>query len=205
MNSTIYISFLLVSFGLIIVPGPNVLVIVSTSLMYGRVRGFQTVAGTTLAMILQLAIVGTGTSWFILFLTDGFYIIKWIGVAYLLYLSFLYFKHAIFDAGSQIRLSVSATFTRGFLVSLTNPKTILFFSAFFPQFISSTSNYLEQFIFLSLTFTLMAAVLDFCYVLLASRFVLLLKKRNLSRLQNGLSGFLLLVASGWLATFRRIP
>jgi hypothetical protein len=52
MDSTLFLSFLLVSIGLIIIPGPNVLVIISTSITHGRVRGLQMVAGTSLAMAL---------------------------------------------------------------------------------------------------------------------------------------------------------
>ena len=57
--------FILVSVGIIIVPGPNVLVIVSTCISHGRSRGLQTVAGTSAAMLVQLLISAFGTSWFI--------------------------------------------------------------------------------------------------------------------------------------------
>ncbi len=58
MDSTLFLSFLLVSIGLIIIPGPNVLVIISTSITHGRVRGLQMVARTSLAMALQMLVVG---------------------------------------------------------------------------------------------------------------------------------------------------
>ncbi|MFV1983828.1 MAG: LysE family translocator [Thiohalomonadales bacterium] len=205
MDTTLFISFLIISVGLIIIPGPNVLIIVSTSLNYGKIRGLQTVLGTSLAMIVQLIISGIGTTWFIHFITEGFTILKWLGVAYLLYLGLQYFKNAIYKDESKKEISAAVTFTRGFLVSLTNPKTILFFSAFLPQFVSSSGSYLQQISVLSFTFLLIAVVLDSTYALLSVKLKFLIDERNLFKLQNGVSGLLFIGASAWLATSRRIP
>ena len=203
MDITLFLTFLLVSLGLIIIPGPNVLVIVSTSITHGKNRGLQTVAGTSLAMLIQLVIVGIGTSWFIQLLTDGFYILKWLGVAYLLYLGLQHLKNAVVDQGGNLKLSAAATFSRGFFISLTNPKTILFFSAFLPQFISSAESYMVQISILSGTFFILAMVLDACYAILSAKFGASLKNWNLVRLQNGFSGLLFLGTSLWLAVSRR--
>ena len=203
MDTTLFISFCIISFGLIVIPGPNVLIVVSTSLKYGTARGLQTVAGTSLAMVIQLIIAGIGTSWFIHFLAEGFYILKWIGVAYLLYLGLQHFYHVINIKQSETQLTASSTFSRGFLISLTNPKTILFFSAFLPQFVSTTGNYFQQISILSITFLLMAIILDSAYAILSSKLQPLLHKHNLGKIQNSLSGILFLIASVWLATSHR--
>lgn len=204
MDATLFISFVLVSVALIVVPGPNVLVIVSTSLAHGKTRGLQTVAGTTLAMALQLLIAGIGTAWFVQRLVEGFYYLKWIGVLYLIYLACVHIRQALLaHETTPINITASATFARGFLVSATNPKTILFFSAFLPQFIHSSENYVQQISLLSLTFLLLAAALDSCYALLSARLRPLLLKRNMTRIQNGLSGLLYIGASAWLAATRR--
>ena len=148
MDTTLYLTFLAVSFGLIIIPGPNVLVIVSTSITHGTKRGLQTVAGTSLAMAVQLLIVTVGTTWFVHLISNGLYYIKWVGVIYLLYLGVNHLK-AINNKQHIPKVTASSTFARGFLISLTNPKTILFFSAFLPQFVSSIENYHFQYSFLS--------------------------------------------------------
>lgn len=204
MDTTLFISFLIVAVGVIIIPGPNVLIIISTSLKYGKSRGLQTVAGTSLAMVIQLVIAGLSTSWFIQFLTEGFYIMKWLGVAYLLYLGLQHLKYAVFANDIEARLTASSTFSRGFLVSLTNPKTILFFSAFLPQFVSIDGNYLQQISILSVTFLVIAIILDSSYAILSAKFQSLLHKRSFYRIQNGFSGLLFLGASMWLATTRRV-
>ena len=204
MDAALFISFLIVSFALIIVPGPNVLVIVSTSISQGKSRGLQTVAGTTFAMAVQLIIAGVGTAWFIGLITEGFFYLKWLGVIYLLYLAARHLKQAMFASEpAASETTASGTFARGFLVSSTNPKTILFFSAFLPQFVGSGENYLQQISLLSLSFLLLAALLDSCYAILAARLQTLLLRHNITRLQNGLSGLLFLGASAWLAATRR--
>ena len=179
------------------------LVIISTSLTHGKSRGLQTVAGTSLAMAVQLIIVALATSTFVQFLTDGFYIVKWLGVAYLLYLGLLHLKYALFTKTSNSELTASASFSRGFFVSLTNPKTLLFFSAFFPQFVSSSESYLLQISILSVTFLMLAIILDTGYALLSVKMKPLLEQRNLFKLQNGFSGLLFLGASAWLAVLHR--
>jgi homoserine/homoserine lactone efflux protein len=72
--------FLLLSFGLIILPGPNVMVIVTTSLVHGKVRGLQAVAGTSCAMIVQLLVAALGTAWFVTAVSEGLTWLKWFGV-----------------------------------------------------------------------------------------------------------------------------
>ena len=205
MDIILYLTFLTVSFWLIIVPGPNVLVIVSTSIAHGRKRGLQTVAGTSFAMALQLIIVGAGTTWFVQSIADGLYYMKWLGVAYLFYLGIKHIRKAVNSTNPTVEITASATFTKGFIVSLTNPKTMFFFSAFLPQFVSSAENYHLQILLLSVSFLVMAAVLDSCYALLSSRLVRLTKNGYPARFQNGLSGLLFLVAGAWLASTNRSP
>lgn len=203
MDRTLYLAFLALSFGLIIVPGPNVLVIVSTSITHGAKRGLQTVAGTSLAMAIQLTIVAIGTVWFVQLISDGLHYLKWIGVAYLLYLGLSQLKTAIRSKKPETQITASASFTRGFLVSLTNPKTLLFFSAFFPQFVTAAASYTFQIFLLSFSFLMMAVVLDSSYALLSSRLTVLAKNRYLVSFNNGFSGLLFLLASAWLAATNR--
>lgn len=204
MDITLFLTFLVVSFGLIIVPGPNVLVIVSTSITHGTKRGLQTVAGTSLAMAIQLNVVATGTAWFVQLISDGLYYLKWIGVAYLLYLGLYHLRTALSSTKEEIKITASATFTRGFLVSLTNPKTLLFFSAFLPQFVTAAADYNFQIFLLSLSFLVMAMILDSCYALISSKLTFFVKNRYVNSYQNGFSGLLFLGASAWLAATKRL-
>lgn len=194
---------MIVSLALIIIPGPNVLVIVSTSITHGRTKGLQTVLGTTLAMAIQLVIAITSTAGLLEFFAAGFYILKWLGVAYLIYLGIQYLSKAYTHKITETELSTTSTCTRGFIVSLSNPKTILFFAAFLPQFVSANESYLFQITLLSITFLLLAAILDSCYAILASKFTELFKKANVARYQHGTIGVLYLCIAAWIATARR--
>jgi len=180
-----------------------VLVIVSTSIAHGAKQGLQTVAGTSSAMAIQLVVIAVSTTWFVRLITNGLFYLKWLGVAYLLYLGIYHLKTAIRSKQQETELSPSASFVKGFLVSLINPKTLLFFSAFLPQFVSATGNYNFQIFLLSFSFLLMATILDACYALLSSKLTLLVNNRQLNYFQNTFSSVLYLIASTWLAATNR--
>jgi len=201
MTASLFASFLLVSLLVIAMPGPNILVIVSTSLAAGRKRGLQTVMGTSLAMLIQLAIAALATSGLISLINHGLMWLRWAGILYLLYLALNAFKNINHARSAQH--SALGSFHRGFWVSLTNPKTILFFTAFLPQFVSSESDYLLQISALSLAFWILAVSIDSVYAILAARLRWLLANKQAQRIQNGLSGTLYLAASALLASTHR--
>ncbi|MDT8428293.1 MAG: LysE family translocator [Pseudomonadales bacterium] len=194
--------FLLLAFGLIIIPGPNVIVIVTTSLVHGRLRGLQTVAGTSCAMIVQLLVAALGTVWFVTAVSEGLKWLKWLGVAYLFYLGITQIRTAL---GHTALNSPSAadSFHRGFWVSLTNPKTIFFFSAFLPQFVSGQANYFADIALLSGIFWLMAITLDSAYALLSGKLASAFRSGRHHKLSGVVSGGLFLGAGVALAAVGR--
>ena len=193
------LMFICISFGFIAIPGPNVLVVISTSLSYGTMRGLQTAAGIGLAMLVQLGIAVLGTTWFVAALTQGFLWLKWAGVAYLVYLGIRHLIYAVSGKKPESRVTALALFQRGFWVSLTNPKTILFFSAFLPQFTVPSSTYFPQIILLSLIFWCIAFMVNCGYVVLACRFSSLLKSKAAAKYQHGSSGLFYIGAAAALA------
>lgn len=195
------LAFILVSTGLIIIPGPNVLVIISTSISHGKLRGLQTVAGTSAAMLVQLGIAALGTTWLVTALATGLFWLKWLGVIYLVYLGISH----ILRSGNSVSKPLSATgsLQRGFWVSLTNPKTILFFSAFLPQFANPVQPFLPQIFLLSVIFWLLAVVLDSSYALLSSRLAGMVKSGTLAKNHHRASGLLYLGAGAALAATRQ--
>ena len=198
MDLTLFVAFVLTSVLFIVMPGPNVLVVVATSLQAGKRRGLQTVAGTCLAMALQLLVAALATSGLLVFLNVGLLWLKWAGVIYLAFLGIrtLMQMRRVTAASAPTALG---SFQRGFWISLTNPKTILFFSAFLPQFVSPDGNALIQLSVLSVTFWLLAVVLDSCYVILADRMRWLWVSRRGARVLNGITGSVYLTASALLA------
>jgi len=204
MEMTLYITFVLASIVLIVVPGPNVLVVISTSVTHGTARGLQTVLGTSSAMMIQLSVAALGTTWIVKSLAHGFEWLRWAGVGYLLILGIKHLRQMHTRPDEKARaMSASGSYWRGFFVSLTNPKTILFFSAFLPQFVSEGALYQQQIMVLSATFLVLAATLDSLYAILAGRISMHFKERDWYRFQNGVSGTLFIGAGVWLALLRR--
>lgn len=190
--------FILVSIGVIVVPGPNVLVVVSTSIAHGKRRGLQTVAGTSAAMAIQLIVAAIGTAWFVAALSSGFVWLKWAGVIYLCYLGISHFISAA-SKNEPRPATALGSFQRGFWVSLTNPKTILFFAAFLPQFISPGESFAAQIALLSAIFWLLAIGLDSGYALIAGKLAALPRNKDISKIRNYCSGVLYLGAGATLA------
>ena len=152
---------------------------------------------------MQLTLTALGLSATLGVLAGWFEWIRWIGVAYLLYIGIRQWIAAPVDltrTRPQPR-SFRTIAMRGFLISLTNPKTLLFYSAFFPQFLSPDAPIAPQVALLSLTFLGIAAGLDSAWALLAGRVRGVLALRG--RLRNRLSGGFLIGAGVGLALARR--
>jgi len=152
-------------------------------------------------MIIQLAVAALATTWLLTVLAEGLLWLKWAGV---IYLAFLGIKSLLAFRKKQPLSQPSAlgSFQRGFWVSLTNPKTILFFSAFLPQFVSTNGNYLQQIALLSVLFWILAMLIDGCYALLAGKINYWFASAERQHLQHGISGGFYLGASGFLASTR---
>jgi threonine/homoserine/homoserine lactone efflux protein len=203
MHLELYLGFVLAAVILILIPGPNVSLIVANSIAYGTRYGLLTVAGTSSAIVVQLTLTALGLTATLGMLAGWFEWVRWVGVIYLLFLGVRQWRAAPVDltrTRPQPR-SFQALAMRGFLISLTNPKTLLFYGAFFPQFLSPDAPIAPQVAWLSLTFFAIAVGLDCGWALLAGRVRGVLAIRG--RLRNRLSGGFLIGAGIGLALAHR--
>lgn len=203
MPLDLYLAFVLASVVLIVIPGPNVALIVANSVAHGARFGLLTVAGTSSAVVVHLGLTVLGASAVLAFLAVAFDWLRWLGVAYLVWLGIAAWRAPAVDlgrVGPQAR-SARLIFGRGLLVGLTNPKTLLFYGAFFPQFITPGPDAADQLLLLAATFLVIAVVLDGVWAVLASRLRALLVAHV--RLRNRLTGGLLVGAGVGLALARR--
>ena len=205
IDTSLLVSFVIVASAIIVMPGPNVLVTIATSLTHGHVRGMQVVAGTLAAMAIQLYIAAAGTALLAEFLAEAFRVVKWGGAAYLLYLGIGRLRAALAHDTTDSLDGVTArgSFIRGFTVGITNPKTILFFGAFLPQFVTETLPVSRQLFVLSVTFLVLAAFFDSLYVLAASKASEVARTPICRRWLDGCAGALLIGSSVGLAVARR--
>ncbi|MBV9735723.1 MAG: LysE family translocator [Acidisphaera sp.] len=202
MSAELYLAFVLASSVLMLIPGPNVAVIVANSVAYGTRYGLLTVAGTSSAMLPQLCLTALGMTAVLGGLAQWFGWVRWVGAAYLIVLGVRQWRQRPVDltlVRAQPR-SVRAIYWRGFLVSLSNPKTLLFYSAFFPQFLDARAGLLPQMALLAATFLAVALIWDSAWALLAGRARALLAAHG--RLRNRLTGGILIGAGAGLAAVR---
>lgn len=191
---------------LIAIPGPNVMLITSHALASGPRAGLWTVAGTGAAQVCQLLITALGLTSLLLVLSGAFEALRWAGVAYLVYLGLRQFRAAP-DGSHPMARRGRSLFWQGFWVSWANPKTLLFFAAFFPQFIDPALPAGPQLVLLCITFQTIAILIDGGYALLAGRIGRRLRNglgsERGTRLRNRLTGGLLLGAGLGLALIKR--
>ena len=203
LDMHLFLAFVLAVTVLMLIPGPNVALIVANSVTYGFRYGLLTVAGTSSAMVVQLGLTVLGMTELLGTLGAWFEWIRWIGVAYLIYLGVTQWRAPpmnLADTAPEPK-SARAMFTRALLVSLTNPKTLFFYGAFFPQFVVTSHRAGAQIAVLSATFLMLAILLDSCWALTAGRARGLLAMHG--RLRNRISGGLLVGAGIGLAFARK--
>jgi threonine/homoserine/homoserine lactone efflux protein len=203
IDLNLYAAFVAAVTVLMLIPGPNVALIVANSVAHGARYGLLTVLGTSAAMVLQLAVTALGMTELLATLGGWFEWLRWIGVAYLVWLGVSYWRAAPVDLTHTApeKKSPRAMVGRALLVSLSNPKTLLFYGAFFPQFLSGGPDVGMEIAVLSATFLALAVLVDGSWALLAARARRFLATRG--RLRNRLSGGLLLGAGVGLALARR--
>ena len=166
------LAFGLVSFVLIVVPGPNVLFVISRSLMLGRAAGVGTAFGGQLGVYAQVAAVAFGIGALVERSVALFSVIKLAGAVYLGYLGVQAIRHRrALSAGLQApaeRKSIARIIGDGIAVGVTNPKSIVFFAAVLPQFADPSAGHVPgQMLLLGAVFMVIAVVCDSSYALVA--------------------------------------
>lgn len=166
------LAFGLISFLVIVVPGPSVLFTVGRALTVGRRQALLTVAGNAVGAYVQILAVALGAGALIYASSLAFSIIKFAGVAYLIYLGVKAFRHrhALGEAlaGGAAALRPSRALADGFVVGMTNPKTIVFFVAALPQVVDpAAGNPATQMLVLGAVFLAIAVISDSVWALAA--------------------------------------
>jgi threonine/homoserine/homoserine lactone efflux protein len=202
MSVELYATYLIACLIIVIVPGPTVTLIIANSLKHGTRAGLSNVAGTQLGLAIMIAVVGIGLSSVIAAMGQWFDWIRLAGAAYLIWLGWKMFRDGGSDAASR-RSPVprGGFFAQGCLVALSNPKTLLFFGAFFPQFIDPARDHGLQIIVMGVTAMIFAALSDSAYALASGRAAQALSRKRI-RLLSRISGGCLIGGGVWLAFSR---
>jgi threonine/homoserine/homoserine lactone efflux protein len=202
MNYQLFSAFLLITFVLVIVPGPIVTLVISTGATHGTRAALITVIGTTLGTAAMLLCIALGLNWVLKTSTEVFEVLRWVGAAYLIWLGIQSWRSAgsaVEAAPPRHRVHVS----RGFLVAITNPKTIAFFTAFLPQFVDPALPVGWQLFVMCTVSLALAGLTDAAWAVAAGLGRAWFMKPQYSALLGRLSGVALIGGGLWLSLARR--
>jgi len=202
MSIQLYIAYVAACFLITIIPGPTVTLIVANSLRHGMRAGLLNVAGTQLGLALMLGILLVGLASIIATMGWWFDWLRLAGAAYLIWIGWKLLRTTDApDAPGAAPKPRGGFVLQGFLVLMGNPKALLWFGAFIPQFVDPNSNYVGQIVLLGVTAMATAAITDGAYAILLGRAGAVLSRKRV-QLVSRIGGVCLIGGGAWLALAR---
>jgi len=206
MNWTLWWLFVPTEALLCLTPGPAVLLVLATALRRGTASGAMSILGILTANSIYFTLSATGLGAVLLASYRIFFLVKWAGAAYLIYLGVraLLSKPVRLDADPAAgRRSAGTLFLDGLLLQLSNPKAIVFFAALLPQFIDPKNDIVLQILVLGITSIVIESAVLLGYGLAAGRAMAVARQPRYAAWVNRVSGVLLIGAGSGLAALRR--
>ena len=197
----LYVAFVGASAALIMMPGPNAVLIMARTLSHGRRAGFATLIGTWSGAAAQLAIVVGGLTAVAITLANVIDVIRWLGAVYLIVQGLRMIFTRTRDKAAPVAMPRrSGLIAQGFLTGLSNPKSLVFYGAFLPQFIAADRPAGPQLVVLALTFLALAFPGDTVWIFGAGSLRRIVRSE---RVVQTAAGTLLVSAGAGLALVRR--
>jgi homoserine/homoserine lactone efflux protein len=202
MSIELYLAYVAACFLITVIPGPTVTLIVANSLRHGMRAGLLNVAGTQLGLALMLGILLVGLASIIATMGWWFDWLRLLGAAYLIWIGWKLLRSSGALVAPGTALKPRGGFVlQGFLVLMGNPKALLWFGAFIPQFVDPNSNYVGQIVLLGATAMVTAAITDGAYAILLGRAGAMLSRKRV-QLVSRIGGLCLIGGGAWLALAR---
>jgi len=198
-----WLPFALAAAILVAIPGPTVLLVVSYALGHGRRYALATTAGVALGDFTAMTASMVGLGAILAASATLFSVLKWIGAAYLIYLGVKLWRAGTTPAGAPdtSEKRPARILAHAYAVTALNPKSIVFFVAFVPQFIDTRAAVLPQIVIFEATFLTLATLNAFGYAMLAAAARKAVRNERVQRIVNCAGGSLLigagLVAAMW--------
>ncbi len=208
MTLETWLAFFVASWLISVSPGAGAISCMAAGLRFGLRRAMWNIVGLIVGIIFVLVVVAAGLGALLATSTVAFAVVKWLGVAYLVWLGIQQWRAPaiLIDAdaaASALASSPQQLMLRGFLVNATNPKGIVFMLAVLPQFIDPARPQLLQYVICGATLVVTDLVVMTGYTGLAAKVLRLLSGPRQVRLMNRTFGGLLVGMAGLLATFKR--
>lgn len=209
MELSTWLAFFAASWAISLSPGPGAVAAMSAGLNHGFARGYFMTLGLVLGIWTQVVIVGLGLGALIAASSLAFTVVKWAGVAYLVWLGVQQWRSPASPLSSQdLPADAAATprrtlVLRGWMINAVNPKGTVFLLAVVPQFLDLGRTLAPQYAVIGATLGFTDLVVMAGYTVLASRVLRLLKSARQTRLVNRVFGSLFVAAGGLLALMKR--
>lgn len=202
MTIQLYLTYLAACIAITIIPGPTVTLIIANSLSHGTRAGLLNVAGTQLGLAIMLGVLLVGLSQVIATMGVWFDYVRIAGAIYLVWIGWKLLRSSgAMGALDKTPKPRGGFFLQGFLVLMSNPKALLWFGAFIPQFVDPNGNYVGQIMLLGATAMATAALTDGAYAILGGRTGKVMSRQRI-KLASRLSGLFLIGGGVWLAFTR---
>jgi threonine/homoserine/homoserine lactone efflux protein len=201
MSLHVYFAFVAACIALALLPGPIVTLVIANGLRHGTRAALTNIAGVQAGLAIVIGIVAIGLT--SLMATMGYWFdwVRFAGAAYLVWLGIRLIRSPVAAVEAEAPPPRGGFFLQGFLVALSNPKVLVFFGAFIPQFMDMTKDHVSQVALLGVTFMATAAMTDAIYALLAGRARVFFSARR-TRLLSRVSGGFRIGGGIWLALTR---
>ena len=197
-----WLTYALVTSSFLLIPGPTILLVISYSLIRGRQAVFALLLGVGLGDVVAMLLSFIGVGLLLQTVSIVFQFFKWIGAAYLIWLGIRMWR----SESESLELTETidtevwhAIMANAFVITALNPKSIIFFLAFLPQFINSEKSFITQSLILGSTFLGLALLSVLLYSLLSSLVGQRMRLPLLHRWTNRIGGILLIGAGGMFA------
>ena len=201
MNWHLFFAFLAITVVLFLTPGPIVTLIVATGARQGTRAALLTVAGASTGNALLLALIAFGLGWILKTSAEVFDYLRWVGAAYLVWLGIQAWRHAG-EASETVAPAAHVNAWRGFVVAMTNPKSIAFFTAFLPQFLDPTLPVERQLLVMCVCAVTLGGMLDAGWAVAAGLGRAWFMKPKHNKLLGRISGVVLMGGGLWLSLVR---
>lgn len=201
MDPTTWLAFCAAALAMLVIPGPTILLVIGQSLGGGARNALPLVAGVALGDLTAMSLSLAGMGALLAASSAAFTAVKWAGAAYLVWLGVRMWRAPV-AADSAPPLTGRRALREAWLVTALNPKGIVFFVAFVPQFIDAARPFAPQAALLVATFVALAAANAAAYAALASRLSGAVRRPGLRRAMNRAGGTVL-IGAGLAVALRR--
>lgn len=206
MEFDVWLTLFLASLAISISPGAGAVVSMNHGIKYGLKKSYAAIFGLQAGLFIQTFVVVIGLGALITKSVMLFNIIKWIGVAYLVYLglSKIFEKVEMPEEGEHLAsYSAKKSFLTSTLVNLTNAKATVFLVAFIPQFLNPNESLWLQFIIIVSTLCIIDIFVMTGYSSMASKLKFLIKDIKAMKIQNRITGSFLILAAIFMSTTQK--